>query len=236
MQHVPDTTIVDISHNVAQYDIQQAAYLLLSAYRHFQKGAIHVLLVDIFSGNSPKMLLAEKDGHYFIVPDNGLLPLAFDKNIERIRLCAEFEKPFLFSDWLNHAAKAIEKIIAGDLAWLVPYNEIKGGQHSMLNAHAHGIDCGIHYIDRYGNVVLNITQKQFDEMVRNRPFKIKVMRTDITTVSKNYNDVPEKVPLCRFNDAGFLEIALNRASAADLLGIGANNSGNLHYQTMRIFL
>lgn len=235
IQHVPNATITDISHRVAQYDIQQAAYLLLSAYRHFNEGTIHIVLVDVFSRSPSKMLLAEKDGNYFIVADNGLLPLAFGENIEMIRLCTTFENPFSFHDWLENVVHVAEQIITGNSSSFIPYNELHDAQHSLLNTHSNGIDCGIHYVDNYGNVVLDINQKKFEELVHNRHFKIKVMRNEITAVSKNYSDVPERAPLCRFNDAGFLEIALNRASAADLLGLGMNNSGNLHYQSIRIF-
>jgi hypothetical protein len=59
---------------------------------------------------------------------------------------------------------------------------------------------------------------------------------DITTVSNNYNDVPYGEPLCRFNDTGFLEIALNHGQAATLLGLAPVNTSNLRYQTIKIFL
>ena len=98
-----------------------------------------------------------------------------------------------------------------------------------------GVECNILYIDRYENVVLDITKTQFDAMVKGRPFKIKIMRMDdITTVSNNYNDVAKDEPLCRFNSAGFLEIAFNHAPAATSLGLGSFSTGNLRYQTIKI--
>jgi S-adenosylmethionine hydrolase len=54
---------------------------------------------------------------------------------------------------------------------------------------------------------------------------------EITTVSHNYNDVPKGNALCRFNSAGFMEIALNHDNAAALLGL---NTGT-RYPAIRIF-
>ena len=68
MQHVPAAVIVDISHNVAQYDLQQAAYLIRTACRHFSAGTIHRLQVDASVGNAPRVLLAEKDGSLLLRP------------------------------------------------------------------------------------------------------------------------------------------------------------------------
>ncbi len=110
MRYAEGMAIVDISHNVAQYDLQQAAYLLLSAYKHFSKGSVHIVAVDVFAGNAARMLVAEKDGYYFIAPDNGLLPLAFGTELENTWLCFEFSKPYSFSEWINRAGKVIEAL------------------------------------------------------------------------------------------------------------------------------
>ena len=67
MNQLPDACFIDLAHRVPQYDLQQAAYLLLSAYKYFPAGTVHLLLVDIFAGEQPRMLLSEKDGFYFIV-------------------------------------------------------------------------------------------------------------------------------------------------------------------------
>lgn len=236
MRYAPDTALVDISHNVAQYDLQQAAYLLLSAYRHFPKGTIHILLVDVFSGNAPRMLLAQKDGYYFIAPDNGILPLAFGSEIDSALLCFEFTEQYDFSNWINSAGKVAAALPGASVPEYKPCEVRMARRLLQPQVTTLGIDCNILYIDRYENVVLDITRQQFDEYVKGRPFRIKVMRMqDITTISNNYNDVPEGDPLCRFNDAGFLEIALNHQPAASLLGLGSYSTGNLRYQTIRIF-
>ncbi len=236
MRYAPASAIVDISHNVAQYDLQQAAYLLVAAYKHFPAGTVHILPIDVFSGDAPCLLLAKKNGHYFIAPDNGLLSLAFGSEIENNLRCFEFSRPHHFSDWINSAGKVVESLQQESLS---AYSscEVKVA-HRLLQPQLVplGIDCNIRCIDHYGNVVLDITRPQFDEYVQARPFKIRIMRMeDVTTVSNNYNDVPDGMALCRFNDSGYLEIALNHKSAAAQLGLTSENADALGYRTIRVF-
>jgi len=236
MNHVPATSIVDISNDVAPYDLQQAAYILTAAYKNFPPGTIHLLLVDIFSADTPQMLLAEKDGSFFIAPDNGILPFTFGDEFTGARLCKEFSKPLHFSDWIREAGSMITLIDKKELSRF-PICELNIAKRQLqLKVVPLGIDCNIRCIDRYDNVVLDVTRPQFDQHVRGRPFKIRIMRMeDVTTVSNNYNDVPQGKPLCRFNDSGYLEIALNHGSAAAQLGLGSYSTGNIGYQSIRIF-
>ncbi|MFI5196102.1 MAG: S-adenosyl-l-methionine hydroxide adenosyltransferase family protein [Chitinophagales bacterium] len=235
MRYAPESAIVDISHNVAQYDLQQAAYLLLSAYKNFAQGSIHVLLADVFAGGAPRMLVAEKEGYFFIAPDNGVLPLAFGAQLENTKLCFEFSKPYSFNEWVNNAGNVIEALQQGRNIIFPPCDIKKAPRVLQPRILPDGVECNILYIDRYENVVLDITKEQFDAMVKGRPFKIQIMRTEeITSVSNNYNDVEKDDPLCRFNSAGFLEIAFNHAPAASSLGLGSFSTGNLRYQTIKI--
>ena len=237
MGHAPDAVLVDVAHTVVPYDLQQAAYLLLSAYRYFPAGTVHLLLVDVFSGPAPRLLLAQKDGHYFIAPDNGVLSLAFGAGLENKWSCFEFSGKYAFSNWVDSAGKVIAAIEKKSIAQFTSCDIKMARRLLQPQAVARGLACNILYIDRYENVVLDITRTQFDEYVQGRPFKIQMalVDEDITVISNNYNDVPAGEPLCRFNSAGFLEIALNHGSAAALLGLGSYSAGNLRYQTIRIF-
>ena len=235
MNYATTSTIVDISHDVAQYDLQQAAYLLVAAYKHFSPGTVHIIPIDVFSGDAPCLLLAKKNDQYFIAPDNGLLSLAFGSEIEHNLRCFEFKKPHRFSDWINSAGKVVLSIQEDSLSAYSPC-EVKVA-HRQLQPQVTplGLDCNIRCIDHYGNVVLDITRQQFDDYVKG-PFKIRIMRMDdVTTISNNYNEVPKGKPLCRFNDAGYLEIALNHGSAAAQLGLTSENADNIGYRTIRIF-
>ncbi|MES2704035.1 MAG: SAM-dependent chlorinase/fluorinase [Bacteroidota bacterium] len=236
-RHVPGAVIIDISHHVTQYDVQQAAYLLLSAYSHFPAGTVHVAAIEVFSGNSPRMLVAAYEEHYFVVPDNGLLQLAFREKLSTAGVAYTLRQPHSFADWTDNAGKIIAAINAGDTAQYEPLQLKPMPRTLNMQSMPHAIDCNVLYVDRYGNVVLDITKEEFHDVVRDRPFKIKMPRMqDMTAVSDNYNNVPEGGALCRFNMAGYLEIAINHGTAATQLGLDPYKTGNLRYKNIRIFL
>ena len=91
------------------------------------------------------------------------------------------------------------------------------------------------YIDHFGNVITNITKKQFLEVAKGRPYEIVMKTKNIKTILPNYSAIAnsDKYPiknyegekLAIFNEAGFLEIAIFRSnpskvgSANSLLGL-----------------
>ena len=77
----------------------------------------------------------------------------------------------------------------------------------------------VFYIDGFHNAVVNITKEVFDELVGDKLYLISFRQYKINLLSKHYSDVPEGEALAMFNDAGYLEIALNKANAAGLLGL-----------------
>ena len=236
LSNVPEAKIIDISHRVAKYDLRQTSYLLQSVYGHYPAGSIHIAMVDVFAGEQPRMLLAAKESNWFIVPDNGILPLTFRDEITDQWLCHEFTQPFTFRDWITNAGRVIQAIQSGAP---LPFDatEAHGTPAIHQPVSMGGLECNILFIDRYGNVVLDINQTKFEEAIAGRQFRIKIMRMeDITALSNNYNDVPLNKPLCRFNAAGYLEIAINHGQAATSLGISPGNSTNIRYRTIRIFI
>ena len=77
--------IVDITHHIEPHDIIQTAYIVRNSYSHFPKGSIHMIAVDCFYHKDRKFLVLEANGHYFIMPDNGLFSLIFpEKKPEKI--------------------------------------------------------------------------------------------------------------------------------------------------------
>lgn len=234
MNCLPDATIVDLSHDVSRYDLQEAAYIVASAVKHFPSGTVHILLVDVFSSNTSRLLLAKKEGQFFIAPDNGLLSFAFGDDVDGAWMCREFTGPFLFAAWLNSVCDIINELEKNTELSYEQY-KIKDTRRLLkTRTSADSIDCNILYIDHYGNVVLDITKSQFEQTTEDKEFRIKIFRKkDITTISGAYNDVTPGDPLCRFNGAGYLEVALNQASMASLLGLDKSSAS---YQSIKIFL
>jgi S-adenosylmethionine hydrolase len=96
-------------------------------------------------------------------------------------------------------------------------------------------------IDRFNNVLVNITIHEFEEARKGRKFKIVLLRDAfIEEISSIYSDVQDGEKLARFNEAGYLEIAINKGFAAPLFGLGeygqsSSQQKRQYYQTIKIF-
>ncbi len=214
----------------------QAAYLLLSAYKNFPQGSCHIVLVNVLYDKAPRMVYCEVDNHYFIAPDNGLLPLAFSGLTDGYT-CYQWGNTSTFKDWLHEAGKLVAHIHTGTQeATYTPSTLHKAADTFAPRITTDGAECRIIYIDHYENVIVNITRQQFSDAANGRNFRIEYMRNEvITTLHNKYSDVKPGDKLCRFNSAGFLEIAINKGNAASLFGLKVYQEQHLLYNHIKIF-
>ena len=229
MQHIPAASIVDITHDVKPFHTGQAAYLLGAAYGRFPAGTVHMLLFDLFSETVPRLMLCEHLGHYFLTPDNGLLPLALRTADIPAWQCFELTKNQTFTTWLDAAGKVAGTLLSGNPGHqgLPPATLKVIPDKSLPRLEGGAIACEVIHIDHYENVVINITRQQFAEWGGGRPFRLQFMAMEeITEISDNYHDVREGFKLCRFNSNDYLEICINRGKAASLFGLRLGGKHN----------
>ncbi len=69
----PGARVVDLGHGIRPQAIAEGAFWLERCYRWFPRGTVHVAVVDPGVGSERRALAAAIDGHYFVLPDNGLL-------------------------------------------------------------------------------------------------------------------------------------------------------------------
>ncbi|MBW7914008.1 MAG: SAM-dependent chlorinase/fluorinase, partial [Taibaiella sp.] len=101
---VPHMQLVDVTHNITPYFVQQAAYLLSSSVRDFPGDSYHVLLYDLHYAPQANMLLADWRGRKILTPDNGVLPLAFPGNDITTRQCFSMNDTGNRAAWVQAAA------------------------------------------------------------------------------------------------------------------------------------
>ncbi len=222
---IPSATIIDISHEVNPHDIAQSAYLLRSAYENFPARSAHLVLVDTYSEALPKLILSMHNGHYFLAPDNGIIPLALNTVPENSWLCFELTKEKSFGDWLQAAADTIKLLQSQGPAdaGMTPHI-LKATQGNVPTPQGSIVTCSVVYIDNFGNVVTDMTADKFISLNENGRFTLRFMQVnEITTISGHYNEVRQGENLCRFNRNGHLEICVNKGSAASLFGFRTGN-------------
>ncbi len=221
----PSIHCVDLSHEVRPFAISQAAYLLLQSYRSFPEGTLHIVLVNLFYSESPGFLLVHHHGHWFMVPDNGILSLLFSPLPGEIYQVGSYGQGFrqvldelfnILTAWKAHPDPASWAICAErteERLWLHPVIQRDWIRGNVI------------HIDRFENVVVNVHQTLFEEIGQGRDFRFHFRPHDvIDRISRHYGDVAEGEPLLLFNAAGFLEIAVRMGNAASLLNLKMDDS------------
>src|SRR5690349_366871 len=78
---VPDARIMDITHQVTPYSIEEGARLLQGVTPYYPAGTVFLVVVDPGVGTSRKAIVVKsKKGQYFVLPDNGLITPVIDRD------------------------------------------------------------------------------------------------------------------------------------------------------------
>lgn len=224
----PDARIVDISHEIAKHDVFQASFIIKNAYKSFPKGTIHILGLNPESTADTSYLAIFADGHYFVGPDNGIFSLIFDVkpdlivelNISQDTDYFTFPTKDLFVKAACHIARGgtlevIGKVKKDFLNKIVLQPVIDGNQ----------LRGNIIYIDSYQNAFTNITEKIFADAAKGRSFNLYIRQSNyvLNTIRKSYSEVADGDLLALFSSTGYLEIAINKGNADELLGLQLND-------------
>ena len=245
----PDFQIIDISHSLSPFNYPQAAYVCRSAIKNFPEYTYHLVLINLFESKPDQMLLAFHKDQYVLCADNGLLEMILEDKPEMV-IGIPMEKSAIKNTLycIDVAAKAISLLTNGEPVQNIgvpdPVYIEKNPLKPLLSEN--WIEGQIIFIDNFENVIVNITQEQFEQQRKGRRFKIVFKRDEmIERISGSYADVPQGEKLVLFNSAGYMEIAINKGNAAGLFGLkgyseqsnGANTmvQNRLFYQTVKVF-
>ena len=75
----PQTSIIDITHNIERHNINEASQVIAMSYTYFPPTSIHIAVVDPGVGGNRRPILVVTENHYFIGPDNGIFTSIFEK-------------------------------------------------------------------------------------------------------------------------------------------------------------
>ena len=255
LKELPDVTIIDISHDVSPYDISEAAYIIRNSYHEFPLGTIHIIGVNSLSTPDQRPICARINGHYFVCSDNGILSLIcqnhapeeiFEISVNPKNLDGLFPDKDIFVPVACHLARGgLPTLVGNKRDKLKVLNELKPNyrEEKILSGH-------VIYIDRFGNVITNITRKYFEEVANNRPYKIILRQkdyslTDINIIYDHYHDIVQDFSketqalaktMCLFNSADFLEVTLYKSnpelggSANQLMGLKKGDTITIEFE------
>lgn len=219
----PTVNIIDISHEIPSFDIQQAAFILKNAYKYFPEKTVHLIGIDSVYNKDTRYLAIKHNGYYFVGTDNGIFSLLFDDTPEEIvELTVMQDLKFLHFPLTDIFAKAAVYLAKGGKLSDIgsPIQEIKKRVVIQPIIDKNTIRGSVIYVDGFQNVITNITRELFTEVQDNRTFTLHFKRNEtIKQLSWHYNEVAEGEKLCLFGISNHLEIAINKGNASGLLGL-----------------
>jgi len=245
IQAIPDITIIDISHDITPFDLEEALYILKNTLFEFPKGSIHFIAVnsETFSNNRPVLV---KDKKYtFVGNDTGIIPaLLEDENYQAFYLDAvpydSFMKVHLealvhiseeaFPTLMTNPANDLKKIKLPEPIIGYEGNSIKYIRPKVI------------YVDHFGNAIFNLKKIDFEKWRQGRKTIIKTVNSPIQYLSQGYNDIKTSSfgsksggYGARFNSFGYFEIFVNGSNqksggANTLLGLSKNETIHILFE------
>jgi S-adenosyl-L-methionine hydrolase (adenosine-forming) len=215
--------IVDATHDIEPFSPLEAALVLNGFYRSFPRGSIHVVVVDPGVGSNRRSIAVKSLDYYFVGPDNGVFSFVYSndssaeiREIENLDLIATCPHPTfhgrdIFAPLAAHLSQGFEFREIGHLI-----SNPNRFDMPPVTKMEQGIEGQVIHIDRFGNLCVNIHSHMLERPVR----EIILGSIKIKGLSRTFNEVPDYEPLALINSFGLLEIAMNKASAADSLGMG----------------
>jgi S-adenosyl-L-methionine hydrolase (adenosine-forming) len=234
---VPEAEIVDICHSVQAFDVLDGALTIAQAYSYFPAGAVHLVVVDPGVGTARRPVIVTSERHHFVAPDNGVLSLIYGRE-ERLHVrhvTAEhyylqpvsntFHGRDIFAPVTAYLAKGVDPAKFGDeITDFVRFNAPK--PKPVDGKTLRGV---VLKVDRFGNLVTNITPQDVPALFQAEPppFKILIGKREITELHTNYAQGAPGAVFGILGSMGYLEVAANRGSAAQTLGLGKGSEVSL---------
>jgi S-adenosylmethionine hydrolase len=188
---------------------------LSACYHDFPAGTIFVSVVDPEVGSKRRAIAAASNGHTFVSPDNGSLSLVLAGDLKVVSIengqffrgpvSSTFHGRDIFAPVAAHlsAGAALEELgpIIDDPVVLPGLQSRRPSQNVIEG-------CVVH-IDRFGNLVTNITAEE-----AGTSYTIEIGGDSIAETRQYYSGAEPDQPFAIAGSAGFIEISINPGSAA----------------------
>jgi len=224
----PDACIVDLTHQIPPHDVEAGAFVLSAASKTFPPGTIHVAVVDPGVGSARRPIIVASHRHTFVGPDNGLFTFVYERDPEarvfhltnedyfRSPVSATFHGRDLFAPVAGALANGVALEALGEriddyikLSFAAPHRLPDGT-----------LEAAIIHIDRFGNCVTNISRRDLLDDPSSGAMRLIVNGHQINSIRDFFaaQGVAGDELFAVWGSANLLEIAVNRGSAAGVLG------------------
>jgi S-adenosylmethionine hydrolase len=230
----PDARIVDLTHEIAPQDIEEAAFLLSTVWPYCPDGTVHLIVVDPGVGTGRRLLAVSALGQTFIAPDNGVLSYLFAEGGGFRAYSVARGEHFLPRVGDTFHGRDILAPVSARIARGLPIEEV-GPQvldpvRLPLSApieKAHGLEVHVIHVDRFGNLITDLTADALDRwrpQASRRRTSVRLGERSLGEIRGTYAEAEPGEPLALFGSSGRLEIAVHGGSAAERLGLAKGDA------------
>ncbi len=241
----PSARLIDLTHAIQPHNVRQAAYVLLTAFRHFPPHTVFLVVVDPGVGTDRDPIAVATDHGVFVGPNNGVLSYVLPH--VRVLHAAVLQNPdyqlpvvsetFHGRDIFCPAAAHLANQVAIAEFGPPPAELVKlpDPRLTITPSQIHG---EVLHIDHFGNVVTSIgrltwtgpdtlhLEPQFGRDHDLLPPLLDVPRCTVTVggqtipaIHKMYGAVSPGALTALVGSSGQLEIGVNQGSATERLGV-----------------
>ena len=222
----PAARIVDLNHSVVPYDILDGALSIANAYRFFPSRTIHVVIVDPGVGTERRPILVSGEKQFFVAPDNGVLSMIFERESCTVRhISAEhyflnpvsptFHGRDIFAPTAGWLSKAFQTEAFGE-----PVTDFVRFTMPKAKSNGQAVKGVILRVDAFGNLMTNLTAEDIPiGALGGGAIKLAVNGKQVLRFGQTFASGNPGEPIALLGSSGYVEIAVNRGSAARTLGV-----------------
>ncbi|HEX8190178.1 MAG TPA: SAM-dependent chlorinase/fluorinase [Pyrinomonadaceae bacterium] len=210
------------------YDVESGAFTLRAAFETFPEGTVHVGVVDPGVGSARRGIAVEGRGHTFVGPDNGLFGHVYERTgpfrVFQLTNASYFRRgvspTFHGRDIFAPVAGALSRGVRAEELGPEVFDFVRLPSATVERG-AEGTSVGsVIHVDRYGNLVTNITPEDLDEGAVTRGARLVIRGREVRRFRRFFAEGAEGAvePFAVWGSAGLLEVAVFRDSAARVLG------------------
>lgn len=219
--------LIDVSHDVDNFDIQSAAFQVKHTWKSFPQHSIHLVWVGDQYSTKNYWIACKYQKHFFILPNNGLITLILGASPEQVVQLQNKEN--LPTD--AFLAKVIGQIahdqsILGVGEHSSNYLERLSQQPVVSGGLIRG---SVQHVDKYGNLITNINRALFADQLRERRFRIVTRAEQFDRIHGKYADVEGGEKVAFFNSQDLLQLSINRGNANHLLGLKVGDAVQVEF-------
>lgn len=207
-----EAPILDCTHEIAPFDVWEAAFYIRATARYWPDDAIFTVVVDPGVGTSRRIIAVDSAGKIFLAPDNGVLTFVIG-----IAHAVENESLFLpDSSTTFHGRDRFAPVAAAlanglSIEQLGPrVDDLVRLEYEPPTYDRKRVEGTIVAVDRFGNLITDIERARIPWSA----FEFKARQITVSRLSTTYSG---DGPFMIVGSTGCIEISIPAASAAALL-------------------